>query len=292
MNSFEDPAAQQVSTTTADAKVKNSGIKTAQGVFEMYQKKDERIRLEDFIGVYNEEEIKKDMERVEYFKRSKDYDKPTAHGTVLENLFCQMAEKYEWFGADVKVVQLSEFDDMIASGAHCDAVLEIPVGDGDDVVRIGIDLTTAINYDNLNKKRNKCVDAIQSGKLFSVKYFKSKIDDTIGRISDMPVFFAGVNKENLEALCATVAKQENTGQNLLSKHEVQFMFLEQMLSQINRYVSIASSRHGFGSNITNNLEYYKRLIEWMKDDKKSLRPNNFDQRAMGDEVYKYIIKFI
>lgn len=288
---FENPAAQKVSMTTADAKIKNSGIKTAQGIFETYKTKDERINIDDFLDVYSAEEIERDKERVKYFKKSKDYEIPTEYGVVLENLFCDLAEKHEWFGEGVKIVQLSEFDDMIASGAHCDVVLEIPVGSEGFVARIGIDLTTAVNYDNLSKKRTKCVGGVQNGRLFSVKYFKSKIDGTKGKISNMPVFFAGINKENIDALCAAVAKKENTGIDNLKKHEAQFMFLDELENQTESYAGIALSDHGPDASVTFWMNYYKELIEWMNEDKKSLRPNNFGQKASQDEVYRYITRF-
>ncbi len=293
MHASEFLAAQVVGEKTTETKIKGSGIKTAQGIFEMYKNENNRIQIEDFIDVYSEEEIVRDRERVAYVKKSKDFENPTEHGIVLENLFCDLAEKHEWFGEGVKIVQLSEFDDMIASGAHCDAVLEIPVGEEGLVIRIGIDLTTAVNYDTLNKKKIKCTEGILSGKLFSVKYFKSKIDSTKGKIENMPVLFAGVNKENLELLCASVAKQENTKVDALGKHEVQFMFLDEIVSQLESYAGIANSKHGWSNgNITTWMNYYKELFEWIREDKKSLCPNNFKQRASLDELYKFITRFV
>ncbi|NTW26724.1 MAG: hypothetical protein HGA36_00110 [Candidatus Moranbacteria bacterium] len=291
MNTFETPAAQAVGITTTDAKIKNSGIKTMQGIFEMYKKKNDKLKMADFADVYSEEEIMKDKGRVEYFKKSKDYNQPTEHGIVLENMFCDLVEKYEWFGKGAKVVQLSEFDDMNANGAHCDAVLEIPMEDG-FVVRVGIDLTTAVNYDVLNKKKSKCMDGVLSGKLFSVKYFKSKVDQTKRRISDVPVLFAGMNKENLEALCASIAKQENTEKDIVSKIDTQFMFFDQFSSQLEKYADMAEEKHGPDAVVTTWLEFYRELFEWIAENKKSLRPNNFGQKASGDEVYKYITRFV
>ena len=278
-------------STTKDDKIRKSGIITVEDVSERYLKKDDAIKMADFEDVYSAEEIKKDTERVEYIKKSKGFEKPTAESVILENMFSDLVEKYKWFGEGVKVVQLSEFDDKIASGAHCDAVLEIPVA-ADRVIRIGIDLTTAVNYDTLSKKRTKCVEGVQSGKLFSVKYFQSKIDGTKGQISDLPVFFAGLDKNTLKNLCEAVAKQENTGNDSMEKHEGQFIFLDEMLSQSNRYIAIAKVKHGAESNTTIWMEYYKQLLEWIRDNKKAPRPNNFGQRGGQDEVYRYITKFV
>lgn len=289
---FEAPiSAKYPEAITKDGKIRKSGIATAKDVFEMYLKKNEKVEMTEFEDVYGAEDVKKDLGRVEYVKNSKGFENPTPEGIVLENMFSDLVEKYHWFGEGVKAVQLSEFDDKIASGAHCDVVLEIPTDDG-ECVRIGIDLTTAINYDTLSKKRTKCVEGIQSGKLFSVKYFKSKVDDTKGRISDVPVFFAGLDKNTLQNLCETMAKQENTGNEILEKHEGQFVFLDEILSQTNRFIAIAKVKHGEQANITCWMEYYKELFKWILENKKAPRPNNFGQRAGQDEVYRYITKFV
>lgn len=202
---FEVPAAQSSEATTKDEKIRKSGIKTAKDIFDMYFEKDEKINMEEFGDVYDPIEIKIDIDRLEYAKKGKGYAEPTPEGIVLENIFGDLVEKHKWFTEGTKVVQLSEYDDKIASGAHCDVVVEIPT-EGGSVVRFGIDLTTAVNYDTLNKKRKKCVEAVQHGRFFSVKYFKSKIDDTRGEIKDVPVFFAGVDKETLNSLCESIAK--------------------------------------------------------------------------------------
>ena len=282
--------ASQVATT--EEKIRRTSIATAGGIFDMYLKKDEKLNIEEFGDVYPAEEIKKDRERVEYIKKGKDYKEPTDDSIVLENMFTDLVEKYNWFGEGVKVVQLSEFDDKIASGAHCDVILEIPTGEDGSIERIGIDLTTAINYDNLSKKRLKCLDAVKSGNFFSVKYFKSKIDNTKGKIDDVPVFFAGIGKETLSALCDSIAKQENTGMEILKKHEVQLMLIRELLAQTEVYYGIAQASHGENSKMTASLDYYQRLFDWMHDNKKSLYSNGFEQKALQDKVFAYIAKFV
>lgn len=289
MNVFENQITQ--SKKTQDAAVQRSKtIMTASKIFEMYLTKDQKINEEDFVDIYGEEEIKKDKQRVEYIKNSKGFEKPTPEGIVLENLFCDLAEKYKWFGEGSRVVQLSEFDDKIASGAHCDVVVEIPTQD-ENVTRIGIDLTTAINPDTLSKKRTKCLDGIRSGKLFSVKYFKSEVNDYKGAIDDVPVFIAGINKESLNLICDTLAKQENTDKDYVSNSEVPFMIFDEMISQASRYRGIAALKHGEGGYMTDLMDYYKLLLEWINQNRKSPLPANYKQRASLDDVYRYITKF-
>jgi hypothetical protein len=170
-------------------------------------------------------------------------------------------------------------------------VLEIPTDDG-ETVRIGVDLTTAVNYDTLSKKRTKCIEGVQSGKLFDVKYFKSKVDNTKGKISTVPVFFAGLDKNSLQNICEMMATEESTGKELMANHEGQFVFLDEMISQTNRFIAIARVKHGEQASTTQWMEYYKALLEWILDNKKAPRPNNFGQRAGQDEVYRYITKFV
>lgn len=295
---FESLNLQPIKETTADGKIKNSGIKTGQAVFEGYLKKDERIDPRTFSDIYSAEEINTDLARVETFKKSLDFQKPAEVvksaevAIVLENMFCDLVEKHEWFGEGVKVVQLSEFDDMDARGTHCDVVLEIPMKEDDYIMRIGVDLTSALNYDTLNKKRTKCIEGIQSGRLFSAKYFESKAEESKGRLSGIPVFFAGIDEKTIRSLCDLVAKQQNTEIDFLGKHEVQFMFLEELVSQVNRYVAIALAKHGSGATVTMDLGYYKDSLESILNNKKAPRPNGYGQKALQDDVYRYITKFV
>lgn len=277
---------------TKDGKIKNSGIKTGQVVFEGYLKTDNKIDPKTFSDIYGKEEIEKDLAKVEFFRNNRDFQKPTETAIVLENMFCDLAEKHEWFGEGVKIIQLSEFDDMNANGAHCDVILEIPIKEDDYIMRIGVDLTSALNYDTLNKKRTKCLEGIQNGKMFSVKYFESKVEDAKGRLSGIPVFFAGIDEKTIKSLCDVKAKQENTEMDFLGKHEAQFMFMEELVSQVNRYVAIAIAKHGSGAAVTMDLGYYKDSLESLLSNKKAPRPNGYGQKALQDDVYRYITKFV
>ncbi|HBI33961.1 MAG TPA: hypothetical protein DEA43_03905 [Candidatus Moranbacteria bacterium] len=287
----EEPIMGASRAVTTEEKIRRTSIATAEGIFDMYLKRDEKLNMEEFGDVYPVEEIKKDRERVEYIKKGKDYKEPTKESVVLENMFTDLVEKYNWFGEGVKVVQLSEFDDKIASGAHCDVVLEFSNADG-SVTRIGVDLTTAINYDTLNKKKSKCLDAVKSGKFFSVKYFKSKIDDTKGKIDDVPVFFAGIDKETLNMLCESLAKQKNTGMEILEKHEGQSMFIKELLTQADVYYGSSIINNGEDGYATKKMDYYQRLFDQLYEDKKSLRSNGFEKKALQDKVFEYIAKFV
>jgi hypothetical protein len=265
-------------------------IQTGPEIFQHYRDLDTRTKMEDFGDIYSEEEIKEDRRRVEYVKLSKDYEKPTVHGKVFENLFCEIAEKFKWFGEGARIVQLTEYDDIIASGAHCDAVLEIPMGD--NLLRIGLDLTTAVDFDNLLKKRTKCIDAVEKGKNFPVKYFQSKIDQTRGKIENIPVFFVGIDKEALARLCDSVAKQKNSQDDLLENNEVQFMILDELYSQALVYRAHAEKKHGKDSTVTKKMEHYGKIFKGLIDTKKSLRSKDFEAKASADGVYNYIKKYI
>ena len=279
---------------TQHGAIKKALIKTGQEVFEMFLKRSVKPREEDFIGVegfgvmYTTESIKEDRRRVEYVKASKDYEKPTSASIVLENMMVEVMEKNEWLlpeGGEVNISHTTEFDDIIESGAHADAVVEMKTEDG-TIIYFGIDFTTAEHPDRLNKKRNRYFNAIKHGKLFTVKYFQSDINDYSGPLQEIPVFAVGIDRETLAKMCKEYGISRD-----LSKCYVQHMVMEEILHQLDENIAQAHIQHGHENSLCEKLEMYREILIEIAEKKNSLRPKDFDAKAAEDKVYSFIKKY-
>lgn len=279
---------------TQHGAIRKALIKTGQEVFEMFLNKSAKPREEDFVGakgiedMYTAESIKEDRRRVEYVKASKEYEKHTSAGIVLENMLTEVMEESEWLlpeNGEVYISHTTEFDDIIESGAHADAVVEMKTKDG-TVIYFGLDFTTAEHPDRLNKKRNRYFDAIKRGKLFTVKYFQSDIDDYCGPLQDIPVFTVGIDRETLAKMCEDYGISRD-----LSKCYVQHMVTEEILHQLDENIAQASVQHGHESVLVEKLEIYREIMLEIAEKKNSLRPEDFEAKAAEDKTYTFIKKY-
>lgn len=265
------------------AAIQKSQKKTGPEIFEIYLKRDNKLQMDDFGDVYSEQEILKDKNLLERMASNENYDRSDVQGTVLENIIVDIGEQNMWFGDEENyLIQLSEYDDKAPNGAHADAVLEIKTKDG-NIMRLGIDFTLSANSSLLNKKRAKCLDLIDSGKLANVKYFQSELTNEKGRLADIPIVMAGVDRETLHKLCKDVAKKEN-----LTANPAQYMILDEILYQLDIFVAISASKHGMQNELTQELEAYREIFIEILKKKESLRPDNFREKALQDGVYSYL----
>lgn len=283
MNIFEG---QVEKATTADAKIKNTGIRTGQEVFEFYRDKNNRLKMEDFSDIYKEEEIMRDRNELEKMKDSENFEKSDVHGKVLENLFPEIGKKNFWMGEEeFYIIQLSEYDDKMKYGAHADVLIEMRNSEG-KIIRFAVDLTTGANMDKLNAKKTKCVKGIEIGTLSSVKYFQSEIEKFRGRIIEVPVVVAGIDKETLHALCDAIGRGEN-----IQNHPAKFMILEEIWHDFSVLLAIANNLKGKKHPLTKKISDCFDVVAALWENKKSLLPHDFAEKASQDKVYKHITRF-
>lgn len=281
--------------TNDSALRKETAIKAGHEVFKEYLEKDNRLREDDFVALwkkdpvfyaaYSPENIAKDKAKIEEMKNSANFEKEGNYAIVLENMFADVVEKGKFFGEGrYAVTQLSEFDDKAIDGAHCDCLLELEV-DG-AILSLGIDLTTAQNYNTLNEKRKKCIKGAKDGKFSSIKYGKSGLSDAMGRVNMVPVVVAGLDKDTVADLCAAMGRGDD-----LSAHYAKIIVLDEIVHELGRLVVEARFVRGKNDEIADALDYYREVFIGIEEKYKSLRTFENSAKAKADKAYKFLTAY-
>lgn len=163
-----------------------------QNVFERYKQYREakRIKLEDLRGVYGDDELRRDAEKVGARRSGFDAASTDNIGMVAEVAFHKNINGgARIFGERARATLLSEYDDYGLSdsesreerGAWSDAVVELfppepPMEKGVMAPYnfvMGVDVTTNIMEKALELKLRGVKSGLDTGRLATVKYFKS-----------------------------------------------------------------------------------------------------------------------
>lgn len=118
-------------------------------------------------------------------------------GELLEAICRQEIFNGEWMGPDCEVVTTECFDDR---ENHTDLVLEWP-GDDGEVVRLAVDITYSGDPRVFGHKIHYVQDGIESGKLTTLKYFESDLDEEVGpAVSGIPRVVLGTSHDEVKRL--------------------------------------------------------------------------------------------
>lgn len=265
----------------------NARSKVFQEYFKMGSKK--KIKMEDLAGIYRKDTIEEDKKRIENFMNSREYRKPTPASVVLENVISELGESNNWFldkngNNEFFSCQLSEFDDKMADGARADMVLEIKTPNG-EVVRLLVDVTTAITPSKLLEKREKCTKNIKEGRLHSIKYFQSKIDGIRGRQINLPMVIVGMGVDNVHDFCARIGEG-----NDLANDYAAFMFLDEIVKQLGDDYVMSKERNNVSHEMIQILLKTYETFNAILEIKNNLRPHDFEEKvAKKDDVYSYLM---
>jgi len=268
------------------------GSKVFQKYFEMGDKG--KNKMDDFADVYSLSEIQSDKKRIAEVKNKQ--ERPTPFGVVLENAFYDLSEKLLSDGNGENKIysqMLSTFDDIIKrDGTRADVALEVKTPKG-EVVRLLVDVTTAITMSKLYEKRKKCIENIEKGKLHSVKYFQSKIETVDengnnikkkGKQENLPMVIVGMDKESLHEFCPRIGEN-----NDLANDCAAFMFLDEIVKQLRDDYVLSEEINGKNSEITETLLKTYQTFGAILETKNNLRPHDFEEKVVKDGVYTYLI---
>lgn len=263
----------------------NARSKVFQEYFKMGSKK--KIKMEDLAGIYRKDTIEEDKKRIENFMNSREYRKPTPASVVLENVISELGESNNWFldkngNNEFFSCQLSEFDDKMADGARADMVLEIKTPEG-EIIRLLIDVTTSIDEKRLEEKRKKCTKKVEDKTLHSVKYFQSQANGKIGWQGNLPMVVVGMNPEKVLEFCGRAAENKD-----LSNDYVAFMLLDEIKEQLLHDYNFSAEKNGENDKITKILLKTYRTFSAILETKNNLRPHDFEEKVVKDEVYDYL----
>lgn len=202
------------------------------------QKKAERILAndainpKDFIDLYGEENVSRDLKRVESFKSKFEHDDGIKKvSDVLEGLVYQLGELGDWFGKNVETIRSSEYDDIING---IDLIAEFNTEDFTKHLALGVDVTFGTL--SIGKKFERIKKEIDSDKLALVKYFESH--GFKGALKHVPRVVIGLEKDTIISLAALWMRNQNAE---LGNHFAQDILMREILEQLTAFKKYAES---------------------------------------------------
>lgn len=222
-------------------------------------------KFEDFEDVYSESELEQDKIKLEEQKlQEKESHERTL---ILEAILGHHIEQSNWFGPDCSAAFASEYDDRFNK---TDLVLEF--NQGDKVIRLAVDVTTAETPKVLEKKRIKIKEDIEKGKLTNLKYFISEAEsEKKGKLFGLPRVIISVNKEGVKTLSEMTLELKKSE---LAQAPVQLELLEEIKMQLEKQIEYSDLYFGKTDKrkklIINQCKEIWRIITQILENKKKL----------------------
>jgi len=270
-----------------------------------------RLKLEEFEGSHDSQEIERDSQAVENKKKKiVELDMaPTMRAQFLEAILAEQVELSNWFSENTMTIIPSEYDDLFNG---IDLVLEFETEETSQYETIGIDVSSSPLGIKRKGKFDKIKQHIVDGTLAQMKYFHSERGDTDNTEEEeeakprkMPLFIIGADPRiinELAELWLTVYKARNPGKNLdkiqidelrekakkaqekLAKHRVAVMILQELKEQLEVFAQFAQK--------INSQEIATKFIKLLKVVTRILRQKKISvteqQYNESDDVYKSI----
>lgn len=244
----------------------------------------EELKMNDFSDIYPEIEIKRDENKVAEIKERFRYCK-TERSEILEAILARQIEQADWFGENCFVVRTSEYDDLVN---HTDLVAEFK--EGDEFIRLALDVTTSQSKDVLADKIESIKKEIDQGRLTNLKYYSSEETElqTKGELKMIPRVIIGTDQEGVEELSNLVEKTINRekGSNLkLANSQAQIEFLTEVKEQLEYFVDYTKGKRADFSLINKQRQVLEIINRVLKNKKSSISSAN---RARKNDTYQFL----
>ena len=226
--------------------------------------------LEGFADQYEEDEIERDSKVVarikDGFGRRLDALSPGDHvilernkklADAFEATMGELINSHNWFGEEAVFIFTTEYDDLVNAA---DGVVEIPATE-ELVVRqpLSIDITYDKKPTSVRRKIARNIKKLLSRDSIKIKYFSSEIDpEFVGPIEDTVPIVVGLDQNHAVEIINKISqiirlqahaqgdKREDARQTILSLkkelavHPAQITFLNEMILQLDMYLTILS----------------------------------------------------
>jgi len=257
------------------------------------EKETPRPQEMDFIDIFKEDEIKRDVllknRLKEKFRDQLEHLPPhdqerlqdaQERADALEIIIAEQGELNNWAGENAYFTRTSEFDDIVNG---VDIVIEFDNQDEPqrhDRVALVVDASMNTHLEVLLQKINRNKEKILSEKAPEIKYFESSIDgahSSLKHVVPVVIGLEGKHVQELIHLCASVKrlkalKEKTTQQHEvlkkkleeLEKHPVQAVFYKEIELQLQQYLSILNSKKNhanatYVNEIENILNIFREL---------------------------------
>lgn len=191
------------------------------------------IKLERFAGLYDENVLAHDIEKVERLKKRFEPSPSKAYADIFEAIVCEHGELSEWFGSGCEIIKTSLFDDYVNG---VDMIAEIKgEHQGFSHLALGIDVT--FGSKDLREKFIPIRTGIDKGSLGEIKYFYSDRQHYRAHLEKVPQVVVGVEIEQLKNLALLWMNRKNKE---LSRHPAQMTILEEIALQLETFERYAN----------------------------------------------------
>lgn len=197
---------------------------------EVLQNPEYAIQMTDFAAVYNERDIRADLEYVARLEQIFEADNSPEErrvkqvADIFEAIVLDQADMNEWFG-DASTLKTSPFDDY---KNKVDMIAEwFSAEEGSRVLALAVDVT--FGKRKVREKLEQIKAEIDSGKLGSIKYFKDERGDFMGMRNNVPRTVVGVSEDVVEEIAELWMNRRNRE---LAAHPIQQLFVQEILAQL------------------------------------------------------------
>ncbi len=227
--------------------------------------KEDAIDPNDFIDLYGEENVQRDLDKVEKTKSGFDSTESKPAAEVFEALVYQNVELSNWLGPNAETIRVSEFDDIMN---HVDLIVEFTDESAAQHLALGVDVT--FGSISMQKKFDRIKSEIDEDKLADVKYFKAH--GYRGSLEQVPRIVIGVDIDKVVALAGYWERKDKRA---LSNHIVKDIIMKEIVQQLQTFLSYAQSK----KNSQNAVTSYTRAIN-------TIRKINTDQNGFSSDKLK------
>lgn len=238
------------------------------------------IQETDFVGVYEEEAIRKDIERVRDMQRSNEVQSSPQErnikkvADVLEGIVLTQSELSEWFG-DATVLKSSLHDDYLNK---VDMIAEWRTPQVSRVIGLAVDATSGIGA--VDKKLREIRHEIDTGKLGMIRYFKDEQGNFKGTRYNVPRTVIGVSRPVIERLARLWIDGEKSA---LGADPVQRLLVTQIGSQLRAMRRYAENRDK--PLIAQAYQEALLSIEPIEKEKASINMGDLAMDPVAQEIY-------
>lgn len=160
---------------------------------------------------------------------------------IMEAILTSMTEN-DWFGPDAQMITPSHYDDIVNG---IDGCLEFSDQSSADYLALSVDFTYS-STDGLQKKIRDIEASVRAGTLSKMDFFVSSqlvpgedgedVPRFVGTKSGIPKVVVGCDSEHITDMAKLWVEGKNKS---LATHPARLVLLDQMILQMNHYISIA-----------------------------------------------------
>jgi len=247
----------------------------------------DKIDEQEFKDLYSEENVEKDLayvaEMEEEFKKSNTPEEQRLKklATIFEAIIHEQTEINNWLGENVETKKTSGYDD-IENDVDLLAEFKQPKKLLTSHLALAVDVT--FSSANIVDKMEEITQEINSGKLATIKYFKSDYLNIRDEKTNIPRVVIGVDGYNLDKIMTLWLNRKNQS---LANHPVKFLLIKEILLQLESYKNYAlkMKQPAAADNINKVLEIIEKIAK--NENKRGLMDENIS-KVEEDKVYSMI----